>query len=142
MYRRYRMKLNGKQANEELKAFRVDLANAMKELEKKYDIDLHLGNISYDSTGFHGKLEGKNKTSEGKRVSDPLSEQYARMILSDAGFVGNIPEQIIGSSIIGKNGVVYTIDGISTRRSKMPWSLTLDGRSLSKANTSFIKSFK
>ncbi len=42
--------------NAELKEFRKDFAIAVIELESKYGVNIELGNISYSSTQFTGKV--------------------------------------------------------------------------------------
>jgi hypothetical protein len=37
-------------------AFRADFQKAIEELEKKYELSIKLGNISYDNTGFNAKI--------------------------------------------------------------------------------------
>ena len=51
------MKIN----KETLNNFRSDFTNAVKELEKKYDVVIELGNIHYSATKFSSKIEVKNK---------------------------------------------------------------------------------
>lgn len=37
-------------------AFGADFQKAIEELEKKYELSIKLGNISYDNTGFNAKI--------------------------------------------------------------------------------------
>lgn len=48
-----------------LEAFRKDFAEAMKPLEKKYNLSLKLGRITYGEDSFNGKLEAFDR-SEGE----------------------------------------------------------------------------
>lgn len=48
--------------------FRVDFAQAVKELEKKHKVRIDIGNISYDSTHFTTKLTVEDSRTAGKRA--------------------------------------------------------------------------
>jgi hypothetical protein len=125
----------------ELNCFRKDLAESLKTLEEKYGISLHLGNISYSSSEFHGKLEAKNKDSNGQKMVDPVIESIARMVLKNDTKEFILPATIINSKIMGVDNKLYTIETYNPRSHKYPWVLINSIGSKSKAGTNFIKKF-
>jgi hypothetical protein len=125
----------------ELNNFRKDLAESLKTLEEKYGISLHLGNISYSASEFHGKLEAKNKDSNGQKMVDPFIESIARMVLKNDTKELVLPTTIINSKIMGVDNKIYTIETYNSRSHKYPWVLVNTTGTKSKAGTNFFKRF-
>ena len=59
-----------------IKNFRNDLKNSVKELERKYGIAISLGNISYNESEFSGKLTIKNSSGNKKKDLKKEFELY------------------------------------------------------------------
>jgi len=60
-----------------LKNFRTEFKDAVKELEEKHGIVIHLGNISYDSSHFTGKIEVRlDSVSPNQKYIDTFKLLY------------------------------------------------------------------
>jgi hypothetical protein len=57
-----------------LKLFRGDFQNAVSELEKKYNLSINIGNISYTTDGFHTKLTATKTDESHERIDNSWSE--------------------------------------------------------------------
>jgi len=81
---------------ETLNQFRKDFATSVKDLESKYGIQINIGNIRYDKSGFKSNFEVKNLDVEtGAPVISQIDEYRATMMLS------NIKE-VLKHGVIGK----------------------------------------
>ena len=92
-----------------LKQFRVDFAEAVKELSEKYGVAIDLGNISYTADGFHSKMTVANGAAQGesKLVLDYKKYQKLR----------DLPD--LNSPIL-INGTVHHICGFKPMATKQP----------------------
>lgn len=95
----------------ELKAFRQDFANAVKDLEKKYGVKVELGNISYGETEFHTKMTCTKTTNDGKKKVDTKEFELLKDLL---GFKGSIGDKYVSK------GVTFTITGLDAKKPKFP----------------------
>jgi hypothetical protein len=98
----------------ELKSFRSDFSEAVKNLENKYAVKISLGTISFDSYQFHSKLEVKKTVipiADGKTIS-PEQFEFEKY----CGLVG-LKKEDFGKSYISK-GIKLTLSGINLKASK------------------------
>jgi hypothetical protein len=58
----------------ELKEFRVDFQDAVKGLEKKYNVKIELGSISFGETEFHTKLTATKTDASGNKQEDTKAQ--------------------------------------------------------------------
>jgi replication initiation and membrane attachment protein DnaB len=69
-----------KMTTENLKKFREEFANTVKNLEKEFGVSIKIGNISFDSDSFKSKLEVKNIITEsGISVEQKNFEQFCEL---------------------------------------------------------------
>jgi len=96
-----------KMTKETLKSFRVEFAEAVKALEARYEMNIALGNIRFDSDSFRTTLSAQNKTLSSVPASSKVSLPTSGQDLS------------IGSkwSLPGKRST-YTIIGFNPRAPK------------------------
>lgn len=98
---------------DELKSFRKDFSDAVKSLEKKYDVKIEFGNISYSETEFHGKVTCTKTSAIGAVKQVNLSNfNWLKEVL---GFKGNI-----GDSYTDHKGVTYTVYDLDGKKPKFP----------------------
>ena len=100
------MKIN----KETLNNFRSDFTNAVKELEKKYDVVIELGNIHYSAIEFSSKIEVKNKSdikSSQQQFADNCWCTY-----------GKVKPEMYQKNFVAKDGKTYTLVGINPRARK------------------------
>jgi hypothetical protein len=95
----------------ELKAFRQDFANTVKDLEKKYGVKVELGSISYGETDFHTKMTCTKTSSDGKKKVDTVEFELLKGLL---GFKGNIGDKYVSK------GITFTITGLDGKKPKFP----------------------
>lgn len=62
-----------------LKEIREDVNKALIEVGKKYNMQMHLGNISYDECGFKGKLIATLNDIDGKHPTQVNFEKYCNI---------------------------------------------------------------
>jgi len=60
--------------------FRKDFALAMKELEKKYGVNVSLGNIRYDNTSFSSKIEVQELNDAPSFIPSNLVAEYNDLV--------------------------------------------------------------
>ena len=97
-----------------LTAFRKDFKKAVEELEKKYDVTISLGSITYEEDRFSSRMSVKNG-------SDP--DDVARMDFdADAWKYAHLGIQrgMYKRIFVGLTGQRYAIVGINTRAKKYP----------------------
>lgn len=101
---------------EELKEFRNDFAEAVKDLESQYNIKLSLGTITYSGTTF--KVTMSAETADEEERADSERAKFAAM----CAFYGFAPEDfMMPVKIKTKSG--YTIGelvGFNSRARKNP----------------------
>lgn len=115
-----------------LTAFRVDFADAVKELENKYGVAIQMKKIGYSSDDFSAKIEVKNKDSQGE-IIDSTFATYASLFGLDPSWQGK--------SFIGGTGKTLKVIGLNTRRSKNPVELQgADGKTY-KCSADYLKRF-
>lgn len=91
---------------------RRDIERALYEIEKKYNVSVSLGTISYDDVGFRVTLTGKVKDAgNGKSGAQIEYEMYANKF--------GIDPASFGKSFICK-GEKYIITGINPKARTMP----------------------
>jgi len=66
-----------------IKDFRVDFSKAVKELEAKYGVNISIGNISYDSSEFRGKMTVKNGEKVERVVKKAPSLKIGELVKID-----------------------------------------------------------
>ena len=98
-----------------LQAFREDFKSAIEELEKKYNVSIDLGRITYNETNFSGKIEVTNL--EGQET-DPYVKyaKYAQAFKSCHDLYG-MPESILNKSFKQGNKT-YTFIGFDLAKRK------------------------
>lgn len=80
-----------------LQAFREDFKAATAELEKKYNISISLGNISYTETEFHGKLTANSKDVYANTLNNKLLDSLgAKFTIGDKFVYKNAEFEVIG----------------------------------------------
>lgn len=119
---------------DELKAFRIDFQDAVKELEKKYQVNLKLGAISYTANEFHGKVTATKTTPEAKQANAELERLQWKNL---ATFLG-MKEDDYGKSF-RDNGKVMTIIGINPKSRKYPILLKADNGKVYNGGVTWVK---
>ena len=94
-----------------LRSFREDFAQAVKDLEQKYNVQMKLGSISYDSDSFTSRLTVNNKRADGLSPEAVAFKSYARNSFNE------FKESDLGRTF-NDNGTSYTITGYSRRSRK------------------------
>jgi hypothetical protein len=117
-----------------IKQFRIDFAKAMKSLEEEYGVKVEIGNISYNSAGFHSRLEVKNLTASGELAVDPIHEAKAKRAM------GSALTPVIGHWYELANGNVVEIHDYDSKKIKYPFLYTFEGKSF-KCSRNFIGRF-
>ena len=97
---------------EQLKTFRTDFSKAVESLEKKYNVKIEVGAISYDSTHFTFKANCTALNENGKKEVDKSTFEAFKVAL---GLKGNLNDRYKAS-----NGVIMTIVDIDPRKPKYP----------------------
>lgn len=116
-----------------LKAFRFDFQNAVKELEEKYGVKIEAGKIGYSSDNFNMKVEVKNIGENGE-VEDKDFSIYADSF-------GLKPEWL-NASFQPRTGEKLKIVGINPRRWKNPVELVgIESGKKFKSSADFVKQF-
>jgi hypothetical protein len=95
----------------EMTAFRTDFAQAVKDLEKKYNAKIELHNISYNETEFHTKLTVTRTDENGQKKVDT---SHFKMLSELYGLKANL-----GDSYKAK-GITFTIYDLDPKKSKYP----------------------
>jgi hypothetical protein len=109
----------------ELKNFREDFQQAVKELETKYGVTIELGSISYTSNDFHAKMEVKKKVVEG--IEGNVS--HDQFEFEKYCFFVGLTKDFYGKQF-SMHGKTFTISGINPKAHKMPVIATCtDGKS-------------
>lgn len=104
--------------NEEtIKRFRKDFERAVEALELQYNAKISLGNISYNSAGFHTKLELRSKTEDGKLEVDPRHEFNARMAFKE--YLRH-EGPVIGHKFELRSGTIVRVVDYDTKKPKYP----------------------
>jgi hypothetical protein len=115
---------------EVLKNFRTDFAEAVKDLEEKYGVNISIGNISYTETSFHSKLEVTlDSVSPFKKYEDTF----------------NILHQLYGldKSTLGttfkSNGITMKFVGLDSKKRNYPCICTGSNGKRYKMSTEQLK---
>ena len=103
-----------KMTKENLKAFRADFKDAVKELEAKYGVKVTITNIHYSDNDFHTKMEVVNAvTDDGKKV-DRDKVEFER----DCIYFGLKKSDYLREvHLYGRNGT-YILYGVKTNARK------------------------
>lgn len=107
------MKIN----KQTLEQFRKDFAETVSALEKKYDLDISLGSITFEDNEFHGKLTARKKG---------LTNVEWNTYCSRYGFE---PEDLGKTFIYGRKE--YTITGIKPGTKYPITTIREDGKKFS-----------
>ena len=102
----------------QLDAFRKDFNETVKDLAKKYDVQIDLGVMRYDDISFKATLNVSNvQTNESGDVLSKEAQDYLKWL--DYSFLpySDLPE--LGSKFYSR-GVEYTITGAKPRSRKYP----------------------
>lgn len=115
-----------------VKSFRKDFDQAMKQLQETYGVDIQLGTIRFTDMKFSSKLTvTKTGTNRSGKTADQISFER------NAFFVGLENEDF--NREFTDRGITYKIVGINPRARKNPILLeTTDGKKYS-ANSTMIK---
>jgi len=117
---------------QELKAFRDDFKKAVDELEKKYNMTIQLGNISYTADSFHGKLTCNRALSKTEQSAKEKAEWGKLCTL-----VGLEPDDY-GFTYVG-NGHTLKVVSINLGAPKNPINLIDERGRLWKTSETNIK---
>ena len=110
-----------------LQDFRVDTTKALKEVEKKYNIKITLGGITFGSTYFSGRFKAQEIGAESKEAI--AYKRYQSLY--------QLPP--LGTNFMYQ-GKTYTITGYNSRAHRSPVQLSRSGKSM-RASVEFIKTF-
>lgn len=94
-----------------LKAFREDFKNVIKTLEDKYELTIELGGITYDSSGFHVKMEATSGSSD---EAERTKFEKAAMSFKYYG----ITADMYNKEFVGRDGKTYALVGLNTKAPK------------------------
>jgi hypothetical protein len=78
--------MQSKFTNSKVKQFRDDFQNAVLELEKKYEVTIKLGTLTYDSTSVRGKMtaligdRSNVLTKEDFKVGDKVKISHKKIL--------------------------------------------------------------
>ena len=117
-----------------LKEFVKDFRQTVKELEKKYDVSISLGRITYEKGRFTTRMTVNNSRDPeeiARAEFDANAWKYAHL-----GLAPGMYKRVF----IGMNGEHYAIIGLNTRAPKYPLTIVRirDGQ-LSRAPEHFIR---
>ena len=118
-----------------LRIFRNDFADAVKELESVYEVKIELGSISYNESSFKSRLTvtniGDNGVPESNSKDFPL---YAKML--------GVPPEWMNKEFMTHNGDKLRIIGLNPRRPKNAVELegVNDGKKY-KASIAYVNQF-
>jgi len=103
---------------EMIKNFRGDFAQAVADLEKKYDMKISLGSISYDENSFKTRMSVAKIDTATKAPVVSANTNYKINYLAKAAGI-NFNSNFVGSTyhIAGK---VLTVTDYQSRKSKYP----------------------
>lgn len=105
-----------KMTEENFKAFRKDFAEAMKALNEKYAVDVHLKSIRYSTNDFNAKIEVINRTENGQSVN-PMIKKLEEAFVNYA-FRYNL-EGCLGAEF-SHRGAKYKVIGMKPRSKQQP----------------------
>ena len=118
----------------EIKQFREDFKNAVKDLEQQYNLDIKLGNIRFGKFEFYTKLTCTKTTEKAKQtVMETLKNEF-RMWAETYG----VNPDLFGKSYT-QNGKIYTVAGINNRARKYPVLLNCSDGKTYKSDKSMLK---
>jgi len=114
----------------DLKLFRHEFAAKMESLEKRFNIKINLGNISYNDAGFTSKISVKRiDIDTGTVMIDPNAEKKARLHLSIHLKDANIcMGPIFGEKWKTICGNIITITDWKSKNSRFPVIYEHDGK--------------
>lgn len=95
---------------EQIRMFRKDFDSAVAELEKKYELKIELGSISYDNISFHGKMTCTTLSESGEKEVDTSAFGWMKELL---GFKGNL-----GDNYTDRKGITYTVYNLDPKKPK------------------------
>ena len=101
-------------AKDTMRAFRKDFEEAMKPLERKYNISIELGTITYYEENFKASFTATNGVSKGdveRNKFDANVWKYKHLGL-DKGMYNRL--------FIGGNARIYALQGFQTNARKYP----------------------
>ena len=99
-----------------LRNFRVDFAEAVKDLEAKYGIIIELGNIKFSIDNFEAKLIAK----EGDSKEDVNEAEFRSYCRSYGLEPSDFDRRFTYSTLIGGDGEDYIIIGIKPSKRTYP----------------------
>ena len=107
-------------SKEELRLYRFEIEQALKEVADKHNVNIHAGNITYTDSSFKLTLEVNKKEVAGKPFEQAQFEKYCLMF-------GFKPEDY-GKQFVS-NGKMFTITGFNLKAHKMPvLAKSIDGK--------------
>jgi hypothetical protein len=105
--------------------FRKDFAEAVKDLAKKYDAEIDLGSIGFNDLNFHTKMTVTLKTKEATELSIKKQEKQ----ISNFAFLFNINDLALNAKFKSRDGKIFIITSICTKKSKYPIIAEFAGKS-------------
>ena len=100
-----------------IQQFRAEFQAQMKMLEARFGVKVSIGNINYNSSGFHTKMEVRNlDANTGEVMVNPRNEMAAQRAF--AGKFGSGP--IIGQNFYAWNTGLVRIVNFDTKKPKYP----------------------
>ena len=126
--------------------FREDFNTAMKNLEKKYGIQVQLGNMSYSDTNFTGKFEAKSIDASGKAAIDMRYEPSAKLALYCTDLSDEFQKEVqsrgvLGQNFVGQNGLTYTVIDFQPRKPKFCFILQDAAGNKTQCAAKFLKKY-
>jgi len=103
----------------DIKLFRNEFASAMRALEKRFNISVNIGNISYNSAGFNSKLTVKCIDSNGETMTDPRAEANAKWAVRGKG-IDPCTSNVIGEFWVTRSGETVKVIDYKTKNSRYP----------------------
>ena len=109
----------------EIREFRTQFKEAVKQLEKDFNVDINIGNIRYDAVEFSGKMTVKKTTKDAVAYAeDKIKSNFERLAPSYG-----VNPNWYGKTYISQ-GKTMKVVGINTRARKYPIMLKgSDGKS-------------
>jgi len=105
---------------EELRNYRAEIEQALKEVAEKHNINIHAGNISYTDNDFKLTLGVTKKEVNGLSYEQAEFEKHCMLF-------GFKPEDY--KKTFAMNGKIFTITGFNLKAHKMPiHAIGNDGR--------------
>ena len=114
--------------NIEVKSFRNDFQDSIKSLETKYSIKISLGTIKYDASHLWATIEAISVDESGERKYNPILDASARLYLLKVNNKLELPNKIIGSTVLLNNGKIGKIVDFLSNKRTYPLLVDINGQ--------------